>query len=115
MAFDTFQFLDVIEAMVNFIEKNRPPEHIRNLLDLGYKIQGQSILVFEIRPRIDKPQEFDEYPVAKTTFVKAKNHWKVFWLRSNLKWHRFQPQSTVKTVKAFCKLIEEDKLGCFYG
>jgi len=109
------QTLDVIEAMENFISRNRPPEHIRPELDLGYKIEEQSIIVFEIRPRWNNPEEIREHPIAKTTFVKAKNYWKIFWLRADLNWHSYTPKPTVKTVEEFAKIVEEDKLHCFRG
>lgn len=77
MAIDTLQSLEVIEVMENFLLRNRPPEHIKNQLDIGYKIEDQSIIVFEIRPQWNKPEIILEHPFAKITFVKAKNNWKV--------------------------------------
>lgn len=115
MAIDTLQTLDVIEVMENFITRIRPPEHIRSKLDIGYKIEDQSIFVFEIRPQWNKPEIIHEYPFAKTTFVKAKNYWKVFWIKSDLKWYSYPPQATVKSLKEFTKLIEEDKHHYFFG
>lgn len=115
MAIDVLQTLDVIEAMENFIARIRPPEHIRPKLDIGYKIEDQSIYVVEIRPKWNNPEIIKEYPVAKSTFVKAKNYWKVFWMRADLKWHSYPPQPTVKTIAAFIKLVEEDKHHCFWG
>ena len=115
MAIDTLQTLEVIEAMENFIARKRPPEHIRAKLDLGYKIEDQSMLVFEIRPQWDKPKVFREYPVAKTTFVKTKNHWEVFWMRADLNWDRSTPKPIVTTIKEFCELVEEDQYHCFFG
>ena len=115
MAIDILQTLDVIEAMENFIARKRPPENIRPKLDIGYKIEEQSITVFEIRPQWDKPEVIREHPVARTTFVKAKNHWKVFWMRADLKWHSYTPTPTVKSIAEFTKLVEEDKHHCFWG
>ena len=115
MAIDILQTVDVIEAMENFIARKRPPEHIRPKLDLGYKIEGQSVIVFDIRPKWNKPEVIQEIPVAKTTFVKAKNHWKIFWMRSDMNWHSYSPQPTVKTISAFTKIVEEDKHHCFWG
>lgn len=115
MAIDALQSLEVIEAMENFIARKRPPEHIREKLDLDYKIEGQNIFVFEIRPQWDNPKVINEHPVAKASFIKTKNHWKVFWLRADLKWHSYTTKPTVKTVKEFTNLIEEDKLHCFWG
>jgi hypothetical protein len=31
-----------------FIEKRRPPEEIRDELDLGYRLEGEIIQIFEI-------------------------------------------------------------------
>jgi hypothetical protein len=33
-----------------FVEKRRPPLHIRPELDLGFRVAGQSVEIFEIRP-----------------------------------------------------------------
>jgi len=115
MAIDILQTVDVIEAMENFIERKRPPEHIRSRLDIGYKIEGQSIYVLEIRPQWDKPEVIREHPVAKTTFVKTKNYWKIFWLRADLNWHSYQPKPIVKSIHEFIKLIDEDEHHCFWG
>ena len=115
MAIDILQTLDVIEAMENFIARKRPPEHIRPQLDIGYKIEGQSIIIFEIRPQWNKPEIILEHPFAKITFVKTKNSWKVFWMRADLKWHSYTPTPAVKTVLEFTKLVEEDKHHCFCG
>ncbi len=115
MALDSLQTMNVIEAMETLAERKRPPEHIREKLDIGYKIEGQDVFVFEIRPRFDNPKVKREYPMAKTTFVKSKNHWKVFWMRQDLKWHSYEPKPTVKTIQQFAKLVEDDRYCCFWG
>ena len=115
MSIDSLQTLEIIEVMENFIESVRPPEHIRKQLDISYKIEDQSILVFEVRPSFLQPDIMSYPPIAKTTFVKAQNYWKVFWMRADLKWHSYDPKPIVKSIKEFTKLIKEDKYGCFFG
>lgn len=115
MAVDNLQVLDIIEVMEAFLERKRPPEHIRPKLDIGYKIEGQSIIIHEIRPFWNDATKIIYSEVAKATFVKAKNHWKVFWLPSDLKWNAYDPKPTVKTLKEFVTLIEEDKHASFWG
>lgn len=115
MAVTNLQVLDIIEVMEAFLERQRPPEHMRPKLDIGYKIEGQSIIIHEIRPLYNDASEIIYPEVAKTTFVKVKNHWKVFWFRADLKWHAYGPKPTVKTLKEFLKLVEEDKYACFWG
>jgi hypothetical protein len=115
MAVDNLQLLDIIEVMEAFLERKRPPEHIRPKLDIGYKIEGQSIIIHEIRPFWSDASKIIYPEVAKATFVKAQNQWKVFWLRANLKWYAYDPKPTVKSLKEFILLVEEDKHGCFWG
>lgn len=115
MAVENLQVLDIIEVMEAFLERQRPPEHIRPKLDVGYKIEGQSIIIHEIRPLWDDASKIIYPEVAKTTFVKAKNHWKVFWLRADLKWHAYGSKPAVKTLSDFVELVEEDAHGCFWG
>jgi hypothetical protein len=112
---DILQTAEVIEACENLLQKRRPPEELRDKVDLDYRIDNQSVLIFDIRCRWDKKDVFFESPIAKTTWVKTKNHWKVFWLRADLKWHVYKPVSTVKTIYYFIELVDQDKHGCFWG
>jgi hypothetical protein len=105
---------DVIEIMENFIDRKRPPEHIRHQLDLSYRIENQSIYIYEIRPVWDNPEQITHTDIAKTTYVKNKGVWKVYWMRGNLKWYPYDPP-TVKTLKKFTDLVAEDEYGCFWG
>ena len=115
MAKDNLQTLEIIEVMENFLERNRPPENLRDKLDLGYEIVGQTVSIYEIRPRPDDSKEIMHSAIAKTTFVKTKNYWQVYWQRANLKWNIYQPNPSVKTIKEFVELVEGDKYGCFWG
>ena len=115
MAIEIFQTLDIIEVMENFIERKRPPENMRHQLDLSYKIEDQSVIVFEIRPQFRSPDKKIEVNIGKATFVKSKNIWKIFWMRADMKWHSYDPQPTVKNLKEFLIILEEDRFGCFWG
>ena len=57
MSLDILKTLDIIEIMENFIEARRPPVEIRDKVDLSYKIENQSIIIFEIRPRFKSATE----------------------------------------------------------
>ena len=102
--------------MNEYIERHRPPVHIRPELDIGYRISGQSVEIFEIRPAWrGKPGETMEQAVAKTTFVKTQGIWKIYWQRADLKWHRYEPDAEVPDLEAFIKVVERDEYCCFYG
>jgi hypothetical protein len=98
-----------------FVESKRPPEHIRDQMDLGFRIEDQSVVLFEIRPRWDNPQEIMECPVAKTTYSRAQKVWKVYWQRADLEWQRYEPSPEVDQLVDFLALVDEDKHACFWG
>lgn len=115
MALDVMHTVEIIEALENWLDKNRPREKIRSKLDIGYRIDDQSVLIFELRPRWDKPEIIRETPIAKTTWVHTKKRWKIFWMRADLKWHGYTPKLFVKTIHEFLNIVLEDKHGCFWG
>jgi len=115
MSFNELDLKRIEKEIKAFIEKRRPPVEIRNEVDLSYKIDKFSILIFEIRPIWNNPKEKMEIPVAKATFVKATNIWKIFWKRADLKWHKYDPLPDVKTMKEFIAEVDKDQYGCFWG
>ena len=56
-----------------------------------------------------------ERPLAQATWVKTQEVWKLYWQRADLKWHSYQPVATVSTIEEFCKTVDEDAFGCFWG
>ena len=97
------------------MEKHRPEPHIRPKLDFGYRIKGQSVELFEIRPYWRDPKEKIENPIAKATFVRTTATWRVFWQRADLKWHSYDPTPQVGTIEKFLEIVAEDKHACFFG
>ena len=102
-------------AMGPLLEKRRPPAHIRSKVDIECRINGASVEVVEIRPKWDNPNQTIEHGIAKATYVKSRGHWRVYWLRQDLKWHRYDPAPEVPTLRAFAQLVAEDKHACFFG
>ena len=101
-------------AAEKFMPHIRPPVEVRDKLDIAYRIDGQSVIIFEIRPRWDKPDEKMEMDLAKTTFIKTKKLWKIYWMRGNLSWDHYKPVPFVKNISDFFDLIEKDELNCFF-
>ncbi|MDP1557717.1 MAG: DUF3024 domain-containing protein [Nitrosomonas sp.] len=115
MAISEFEVKKYEKAIEKFMERRRPPTYIRNEVDLGYRIDNQSVEIFEIRPQRNNPLEKIETPIAKATYVKTQKLWKVYWQRANMKWHSYEPQPTVKTLDAFLNTVDEDQYACFFG
>jgi Protein of unknown function (DUF3024) len=93
------------------------PRHtFRPKVDLTFRVSGQSVEIFEIRPVWrGPPDDKHELPIAKPTFVRARGVWRIFWQRRDLKWHRYEPRPEVNFVEEFASLVSDDALACFYG
>ena len=115
MAISEFEIKRCEKLVGQYVESRRPPAHIRNELDLSFRINGQSIEIFGIRPAWREPGVKIESPVAKATYVKTQKIWKVYWQSADLKWHRYDPAPEVKTIEQFLEVVEQDEYGCFYG
>lgn len=113
MAFSEFEVRRIRKVVAGFVEKRRPPAHVRDQLDLMFSIEEQSVLLLEKRRLMDG--EVIERPFAKATWVKTQQVWKLYWQRADLKWHSYEPAAAVSTIEAFCDVVDKDLYRCFWG
>lgn len=115
MAISEFEEKRCEREIKKFMDIKRPPPHIRNQLDFGYRIVNQSVELFEVRPEWRNPESKIEIPFAKATYVKKHKHWKIYWQRKDLKWHAYGPVPEVEFFEEFLEVVAEDEHGCFFG
>jgi len=115
MAISEFEIKRIEKLVGNFVESRRPDPSIRNEVDISFKITGQSFEIFEIRPRWDDPEIKFEIPVAKGTYIKSKKIWKLYWKKSDMKWHWYEPFGESESLEEVLKAIDQDQHCCFWG
>ncbi len=115
MALNDLERKRVEKAVGAFVGKCRPAPHIRPKLDFGFRVSGQSVELFEIRPQWDRPEVKRESSFAKATFVRTQGIWRVYWKRVDLKWHRYEPESEVAAIEDFLAVVQKDQFRCFFG
>ena len=115
MAISEFEVKRCERELKKFLEAKRPPAHIRNQLDFGYRIENQSVELIEIRPEWRDPENKIKVPFAKVTYVKKENLWKIYWQRQDLKWHSYTPVPSVQYFEEFLSVVSEDANACFFG
>jgi hypothetical protein len=115
MTLSEFETKRYEKLVAKFVEKRRPPPHVRMELDLTFRIQGQSIEIYEVRRHWEDKTKMLEHPIAKATYNKSKRNWKVYWQRADLKWHSFEPSPEVESIEDFLALVQTDQYGCFFG
>jgi hypothetical protein len=98
-----------------YVEERRPPAHVRDQVDLSFRIYDQSIEIFEIRSVGRDSQRKVEIPIAKTTWVRTQKVWRIYWQRADMKWHGYTPQPEVKSLEEFIEVVKADEYACFFG
>ena len=98
-----------------FWSRRRPELNIRHMMREGQRIDGQSIELFYVRPRYNDPSRHIEEPIAKLTYVRASDSWRIFWQRADHKWHRYAPHPDAESLAAALRVIHQDANCCFFG
>lgn len=98
-----------------FWSKRRPPLDIRDQIREGQRLEGQSVELFFMRPAWNDPTNWLEESIAKTTYVRSSGMWKIYWKRADGRWHPYPQRKQVATLRAFLRLVHEDRYCCFFG
>jgi hypothetical protein len=115
MALSEFEVRRLEKIVGSYLESKRPPPELRKQLDLKFRIHGQSVEIDEVRPYWRDPDEITENPVAKATYVRRTDLWKLYWQRADLKWHRYDPDPEATSIEEVLKIVDRDEHCCFFG
>lgn len=88
---------------------------VRSQLCIGFRIEGLSVVLFESRPSYLPPHDWQERPIAKFTYVKAANRWKLFCQLRDLKWHGYEPLPESRELAPLAAEVRSDPTGIFWG
>ena len=114
MAFSEID-LKRIDKIVGGFCQHKTPQHCSDQLKFDYRVNGHDVLLVEIRPRWDNPQEKIEMDVAKLKFNRTKNIWTLYWKRASGKWLTYKGSGLKTSLDGLMKEIAEDCYGCFFG
>jgi hypothetical protein len=115
MPFSEFEHRLHQRTVQRFVDARRPAPEIRDQVDLACRVEDQSVTIFEIRSIWRRPGEKTESGIAKATYVKSRKVWKVYWMRQDLRWHRYDPAPEKETLDEFVALVAEDAHSAFWG
>ncbi|MBB4119889.1 hypothetical protein GGR32_002200 [Mesonia hippocampi] len=109
--------IDINEFIIKkYVEKLRPEEKsIRKKLDYGYSYDGKIVILYEIRPFWDNPEEIQNIEFAKIRFYKSTKEWNLYWKRASEKWERYKPFPKSTHLDEIIAVINDDNYGCFFG
>jgi hypothetical protein len=98
-----------------FIKSIRPPEDIRDKLDVGAIHDDDGIKIFERRPFVKDPEHVMYNAFAKLKYIKKSDTWRLYWMRGTLKWVLYEPFPESRDLGQLLKEVKRDAYGCFRG
>lgn len=114
MAFSELE-LKRIEKLVGGLCRRRTRPELADQLRLDYEIDGQNVLLFEERPDWRDATKRMRTPVAKLRFVRTTGLWTLYWLRADLRWHRYDPAPPTADLATLIEVIDRDQNCAFFG
>jgi len=114
MALPEFTRKKVEQLLATFCEQRVPPR-IRAQLRLAYRFRGDSVTLFEERPRWNQPEEWTSMPVAQFRFEPPKGEWRLYCADRNSRWHAYQGMGATKDFSVLLAAVGEDPTGIFWG
>jgi hypothetical protein len=72
-------------------------------------------VIVERRPQWDDPIRWIETPAAKVKFIRSANKCRLYWMRADMKWHKYPGLSSSDRLEDLEQEIDADPLAGFFG
>lgn len=113
MAFDAATHNHIEREVAAYVDSVRPPALCRDEFDVGYRVYDQSIEIFEIQQAPLRADSDLYTPVAKATYVRTRNVWKLYHAGRDGHWYAYNPLPEVTELTDVFQAIDKDTHGCF--
>jgi len=110
MAFDVATRQRIERDVAAYVASIRPPALCRDEFDIDYRIYQQSIEIVAIRPG-----NLMRYPVAKATYIRTRDVWRIYWRKRDHKWHGYLQLPEASDLDRVLQELDSDPVGCFWG
>lgn len=91
------------------------PEHVKDKVKLEFKIRGNNVTLFELRPAFGKPETWVDISVAQFRYNLKDNEWTLYCADRNSKWHMYIDLEPSENFDDLLQEVEEDPTGIFWG
>jgi hypothetical protein len=77
LALSQVQKAQVDRLLTAYCTKRVPPA-VRSKVRVGYRIEGNAVTLYEVRPAFRPPHDWQEMVVAKLTYVGTQREWRLY-------------------------------------
>lgn len=74
------------------------PDKIRDKIWNEVEYDSSGIILYERRPHFQKPELVTKSPIFKLKYHSENKNWIIFWMPSDLKWHKLVERKTIDNI-----------------
>jgi hypothetical protein len=106
-----------LEAILAHYCEKRVPLHVRDRVQMSFRIEGNAVTLFEKRPRYDNRSIWLEIDIAKFRYVVDRKQWVLFWGDSRRRkgWHRYEEIRPSRSIEPLLAEVDQDPTHIFWG
>ena len=101
-------------VLSSFCASHIPP-HARDQIALSYEFRGNSVTLFEYRPRWDQPKDWIASAIAQFRFDPSNGRWRLYCADRNSKWHVYSLARPTTRFATLLEAVAKDPTGIFFG
>jgi hypothetical protein len=110
----SFEQKRVSKLLREYCDQRIPP-HIRDEVQLGFRFEGNNVVLYERRPAWNRPGEWVEPSVAKFRFFVGRQGWALYWRDRNGRWKRYDLVAPSRQFEDLLEEVDADPTGIFWG
>jgi hypothetical protein len=114
VAFSELELKRIDRTVGDLCRRCSPPQHADELRTV-YEVEGHSVSVYEERPPWRGEGEWTRLGVARFRFYRSRGEWQLYWMRADLRWHRYEPHEMPTDLASLVAAVEADEYGAFFG
>ena len=104
-----------IDRLFTVYCRDDPRPEVRAQLRHGFRVDGNSVELFESRPAYVPPHDWRDSGVAKFRYVHGRGVWQLLCQHRDLRWHRYRRLPEAPSIDRLLAEVEADPTGIFWG
>ena len=114
MSFNELELKRIDRTVGDLCRRIARPEHAGGMR-FECEISGHAVSFWEVRPPWDGVGASTRMGIARFRFFPSRGVWILYWMRRDLKWHRYAPAPSTPDLAALVAIVEADEYRAFFG
>ena len=114
MSFTELELKGIDHTVGDLCRRKTRPEHA-DQLRFECQIGDNAVTMWEVRTPWDGVGDHTHMGIARFRFVRLRGEWQLYWMRQDLKCHRYEPAEPTPDLAALVAVVEADERMAFFG